>query len=579
MKRILSLALVLVLAIGLMAGCGGSDTDSSSGSGTASDSLTNGIFSTADVAYVKDNSSVYVVVRPENNIMNEMAIGTSLVKTIKSIIGVPIKNVSDSVDVVDYEILLGQTNRPESQQALDYLRTQNAGRYKDYIICTIGNKIVINAKSEEALSEAVTYFTDNFVKADGVTGGINYVKKADGNFSDITINGKNIGDFNVIRQRFNSSYLSTVEINKTIDNILNITGYKLYLNYDKYTPEQELEIIVGNTSRPGNTSINDYDTYEIKISGTKVYLNGGSPHATAMAVSEFNKLLTSKHELTDADSVLGGSYELAVKGYDRNTTYYPTYFDTFDGDEIDTTKWRVMGGNEFGREGQNGKWSGMSNDPNFVFCTDGKFYIIGQVTDTQYLGGSISNDHTMEYHYGYVEYSAVCPNGPSYWSLLWCCGSSNCINFSPEIDINECFGNAKVTQAAFHAWPTRNGAAAGKVHYTTNAGQEGSYWCPDGKTWSDDFHTFGLIWDQNHMAVTGDGEIFYSYDTTTNEDDIDAFVNPWMYMKFSYSVGRANNGEKAENLNEEQLTVTNKFIVDWMYLYQLDDGIQGLRLK
>ena len=105
MKRILSLALVLVLAIGLMAGCGGSDTDSSSGSGTASDSLTNGIFSTADVAYVKDNSSVYVVVRPENNIMNEMAIGTSLVKTIKSIIGVPIKNVSDSVDVVDYEIL------------------------------------------------------------------------------------------------------------------------------------------------------------------------------------------------------------------------------------------------------------------------------------------------------------------------------------------------------------------------------------------------------------------------------------------------------------------------------------------
>ncbi len=584
MKKLLSFILVLAFALGLLAGCGSSsntDKPAESGSASASASDSAVTISTKDINFVENGEAVYRIIRPEDGEWNENTLGSAMFTKMKQTLGVSVKNMSDgSSDEGAYEILIGNTNRAESKSALNYLASQTGGRYNDFIICTIGNKIVINAYNAERLKDACDYFSANYIKAEGVKGGINYIAKAEGDFSDITVNGKHIKEYTIIRPRLNSSYLTTVEVNETIDYILAKTGYKPDFLYDTYTEAGECEIIVGDSNRDGVSKISNYDEYEIKIIGSKVYLNGGSPHATAMAVSEFYKLLNSKKDITDVDSV-NGSYETAMAGYDRATTYYPTYYDTFEGDQLDTSKWRIMGGTEFGREGQNGKWSGMSNDPNDVFVSDGKLHIIGRVTEDSYLGGTITNDKTMEYHYGYLEYSAICPNGSSFWSLLWCVGSSSGdnTNFYPEIDINECYGNAKITQVAFHAWPKSAGSAAGKTHYTTNAGKEGTYYCPDNKTWSDDFHTFGLIWDQNHMAVTADGDIFYSYDTTTNEDDIDAFVLPYMYMKFSFSVGRLNNGEKAELLTEENLTVTNKFIVDWMYLYQLDDGWQKLITK
>ncbi len=586
MKKILSLVLVLVLALGLMAGCGGSDEDASSGSasensGSGSAVVNDGIISTADVNYSKDGAAVYMLVRPENETMDETTLGRNLIKKIRDSIGVAIKSVDDSSKAVDYEILLGPTSRPESKQAWQYLRSKDGGRYKDFIICTIGNKIVINAKNQEQLTEAVDYFISNFVKAEGVKGGINYFKKTEGTFADIKINGKSIGDFSVIRQRINSSYLSTVEINKNIDAWYNKTGFKLDLLYDTYTPEQDFEIIVGNTNRPGITKLDKYDSYEIKIQGSKVYLNGGSPHATAMAVSEFGKLLASKSEITDADSVTNGSYEQAMKGYDRATTYYPTFTDNFDGAGVDTSKWRLQSGTQWVMEGQNGKKSVRTDDPNFVFISDGKLYMVGHETETEYVGASMLSDKTVEYLYGYIEYSAICPNGPSFWTTLWL-NTSGGVNsngsYYAEIDVNECFGNATLYDATFHALPTNVGKSTGGAHYVAKvSGEQVKYYCPDGKTWADDFHTFGFIWDQNHLATTTDGEIFRNYDVTASQDDMDAFTGDYMFIQLSFNVGAKNNPEKAENLTEEHWTKTNKYIIDWVNVYQFDDGIQNIR--
>ena len=580
MRKIISMLFVFVLSIGLMAGCGGSN-DSSSNNGDNSYSDNSVGFSTNDVKYIEDGASVYRIIRPENGEMDEGQIAGFVFKQMKDILGVSVKNTDDTNDGTDvYEILVGNTNRPESKQALDYLKSQCGGRYNDYIICTIGKKIVINAYNADFLKKACEYFTFNFLKKEGVSGGISYLEKTVGDFENYTVNGTNVSDFKFVRQRLNSSYLSTLEINKLVDTIYQKSGYKLSLVFDTYVAETDCEIIVGNANRTGVSTITDYDTYEIKISGNKIYLNGGSPNATAMAVSEFHKIIATKNTLTDADS-LTGSYQTALANYDRKTTYAPTWFDTFDGAGIDTTKWRVVGGTEFGRDGQNGKWSGMSDDPNFVFQSDGQFFVYGQENGTQYLGGTIKNDKTMRFHYGYVEYSGISPNGPSFWSLLWFCGSGGYSKYlSPEIDLNECFGNGKVTAANCHAWPTTAGKEIGKEHTSLDGeySKQKQYWCPDGKTWADDFHTYGFLWDEDEMTFVGDGDVFFSYQTNTNEDDIDAFVNSWMYMQFSFSVGRANNGEQASELTAEHWQNSSKFVVDWVYLYQFDDGKQGLTL-
>lgn len=585
MKRFISIILAVILVVGLAAGCGSKKNNTSNGS-TASDvpPVDDSIISTADVAFLDSNGeSVYRIVRPEKPEMDETTSAGVLFKQLKNKLGISVRNVADSEDGTDvYEILVGNTNRTESQQALDYMKSVSGGRHNDYIICTIGKKIVINALNADSLNTATNYFVENYVKQEGVAGGINYVYKTEGNFDEVTVNGTSIGKFCFVRPHFNSSYLTQVEMEKIVDSVYQKTGYMLPIEHDEYVAETTYEIVVGNTNRPGVKPVTNYDEYDITVSGTKVYLNGGSPHATAMAVSEFAKMLNTG-AVTDA-STTSGSYESAMANYDRSTTYYPTWYDTFDGNEIDTTKWHIMNDPEFSRDGQNGKWSAMSNDPNFVFQRDGKFYVYGREESDAYYGGTISNQTTMAFHYGYVEKSAICPDGPGFWSLLWFCGTGDGTNVlaSPEIDLNECFGEGKVTHANCHAWPTAYGKSLGYDHTSLDGptyGNDKKVTCPDGKTFADDFHTYGFLWDEDEMTFMLDGDIWFSYQTNTTEWDIDVFVNSWMYMMLSFSVGRKNNNYLVDNVTAEQWQNSSAFIVDWLYLYQFDDGVQGLKFK
>ena len=579
MKKVISMLLVFVLVIGLLVGCGGGESSDSDSDVQSA----NGIISKADVVYVKDGESVYKIVRPEESKLEETSRASYIFKQMKNNFGVSVKNEADTSDGTDqYEILVGSTNRPESKQALDYLVSKTGGRYDDYIICTIGKKIVINATNAAALEAATKYFVENYIKADGVKGGIEYCKAAEGNFTNFTINGTDIGKFSFVRPHFNLSYLAQTEMEKLVNIIYEKTGYMLSIEEDTYTEAGEYEIIVGNNNREGVKNITDYDLYDITVKGNKIYLNGGSAHATAMAVSEFAKIL-EKGSVTDADSV-SGSYETAMANYDRSTTYYPVYYDNFDGDTIDTTKWRLMKGTEFGRDGQNGKFSGMTDDPDYVFQRDGKFWIYGHEDDKGYWGGTLTNMNTMAFQYGFVEHSVICPDGDGFWSLLWFSSTGDGTNqyYRAEIDLNECFGNGRATQANCHKWPTSIGSSMGLEHESLDGKQYGNakkYWCPDEKTWADDFHTFGFLWDETQMTFTADGKIWFSYDITTTEYDIDAFVNTYLFMKLSFSVGRLNNNLLVNNLTEEEWLHSSVLICDWLYLYQLDNGKQTLLLK
>lgn len=588
MKRTFALIFVFLLVIGIFGGC----NSNKSTDGTDSALINENGLSIADVSFVdEEGAAKYNVVRPEVCDGDVTKAASLIVGQMKKKLGVAPKNKSDEEDGTDmYEILIGDTNRPETAKAKEYMKSQGALRYKDYVICTIGKKIVIYATNPEALTDAAQYFVDNYLKSEGVAGGIDFVYKVGGDFAEYTINGVNIGEFCIVRPHINSSYLTQLEMEKLVDSVYADTGYKLNIEDDKYENANEIfevraqkqyEIIVGNTLYDGVTHIDKYDQYDIKIAGDKVYINGGTPHATALAVTEFAKLL-KKGNITDADSALDCSYEVAIKGYDLTTTYSPVYYDEFDGDKIDTTKWHIMSGTEFGREGQNNKYSGMSNDPNYVYVKDGCFYIQGYETNSAYYGGTITNNRTMEFHYGYVEKSAIAPHGDGFWSLLWFCGSGNgYIYMSPEIDLNECFGNGYVTAANCHAWPTTAGREMGFDHTSLDGTHSSAkkYWCPGGETFADNFHTYGFLWDEDEMTFTADGKVFFSYTTNTTEADIDAFVNSWMYMQLSFSVGRLNNNLLVNNLTGDQWRDSSRFIVDFVYLYQLADGKQGVHYK
>ena len=159
MKRVLSFLLVLVLSLGLLAGCSDdSNGDTASNGNAVNDSM----FSTEDVKFVDANGeSVYTFVRAESLSTDASAKAMEIFTGLKKTVGVnKMKNVSDvASDGTDsYEILVGKTNRPESSQALEYLKGLNNGRSRDYIIATIGKKIVVNGFSDKAIIAAVDYF-------------------------------------------------------------------------------------------------------------------------------------------------------------------------------------------------------------------------------------------------------------------------------------------------------------------------------------------------------------------------------------------------------------------------------------
>ena len=581
MKRVLSIAVIIMLTLCLFVGCGedknttSADTNSQSDGGFA--------VSTEDVTFVDANGeSKYRIIRSEKAASEITTCTSYLFKQIKSKLGVLIKNASDVEDGTDtYEILVGDTNRPESQQALDYLKNKTGGLYDDFIICSVGKKIVINGFNSDSIDKACKYFIENFFKAEGIKGGIEYLYAAEGNFETVTVNGVDISEYTFVKPQYNTSYLTQLELEKLQQTVYQKTGFMIAIEREN-DAKSDYEIIVGNSTRDGVEIISDHDTFSVNITGKKIYLNGGSAHATAMAVSEFAKLLKGDIK----DQKVTGSYNSTIGTYDLSNTLHYVWGDEFDGADLDTTKWKQET-ESYTALGVNGKTSVRSSDPDDVFLSDGKFYICAREDDKYYYGGMIQTPNKMCFKYGYAETSALVPHGDGFWVAFWTVDAglmSDRIDpdlmpyYTPEIDIMEMFGNSATYAANMHSWPTQRAKAEGLEHTSldgTKYGNAKKYHCPDGKKLNDDFHTYGMIWDDKHMGFTCDGIEYFSYDTTTNDYDRECF-NRHMTLIFSMATGFATSADSKISTDPDEWQNSNKLIADYINLYQCRDGYSSL---
>ncbi len=564
MKKIISLTLCVMLLLSFFAACGKKDSGDDA-------SQTNGL-STADVNFLdEEGDSRYNVIRPEGCSDTVMRAATSVFSVMKKGLELSPKNNDDSEDGEGkYEILIGNTNRPESATAKQMLVDQVGGRKNDYIICTIGTKIVILGATDEATVEAAKYFTSNYLGSTVITGGINYTYKTEGEFKDITIAGNNIQKYSVVRPHYNNSYVVTIEMDKLITYINEVTAYPVQIVEDRYVEPGEYEIVVGDTNRD-DVTFSSYDEYSIKVDGNKVYLNGGSFHATAMAVSEFTKML-EKGSVTSADNVEAANYNTALADYDRSKRLVPTWRDEFDGDTIDLTKWNFLGIGQDDANGVDGKTSVRSNDPSISYVRDGKFTIAAAYDDEYWYGGKLCSDNgKTNYLYGFIEISAIIPDGDGFWTTLWMFGENAEGGWLPEIDVHECYGNATKVEGNYHSWPTTLGQSMGFKHY---CGLHGGYSIPN--TDKDDahfgmtFHTFGFMWTPEWIGGTVDGNLYQKHDITQDNNYIDTF-NDSMYLILSLAT-YFSSCPVTPNATEWEWENTNKLIVESVYIYQYADG-------
>ncbi len=395
-----------------------------------------------------------------------------------------------------------------------------------------------------------------------------------------SINGAELKCFNIVRPHYNSSYLTQVEMEKLCEK-MKAFGADLQILEDMYEAPGEYEIAVGNNNREGVEEIADHDEYRITVSGKTVFLNGGSPHATAMAVTEFCKMLEAG-DITDADSKKG-SYAETVAGYDAKTYYVHKWGDDFDGDSVDTTKWDLIteehyGAGADGMSGQNGKRALRVPEANVV--KDGKLYQLQYYDDKAYYGGTLRTNNHMKYMGGYLEHSVITPDNPSSWNTLWlACAESNGY-ISPEVDLNENFGNPNVTNANLHTWPSEKGTEEfGWKHRSFDGLKPREKKCrlpeADEETHNlnTEFHTFGLLWREDYMAFTCDGKIYC--DMNLDEPGFEDFkmcfttVACRVIVAASPGVGR---GPKDTSTPEHWEHSKSDYVTDYIHIYQLDDG-------
>ena len=586
MKRILSLVMALLLTFALLAGCGDSE-DSASGGGQNGTAVDADGFSTAKVNYIaEDGASVYRIIRPDGN--TAMSAQAAIVfKNMKDGLGVNIKNVLDSEDGTDmYEILVGSTNRAESQQAIDYLYNSGKGRYGDYIICTIGKKIVINGVTEDAVVNAVDYFIKNFIKKEGIDGGIKYVYETEGNFSDITVNGVGIQKFTVIRDKSSRSWLVQEEFRKLQESISEKTGYILPLKEDKDTAEAEYEIHIGNTVRTAKPQSNyTYEDWEIAIADKKVYLAGGSTYAVQVAITEFGKMLETG-AVTNANST-AGDYHTTVAGYDSSSYYTLKWQEEFDYEAMspEASGWSVDpinvnnqtvtndAGETFRRFGT----SFMVTDADTSMVTNGN-YIMRAIKmedatityDSSQGGGSdgllykhqggYHSGSLMRFNFGYLEMRARIPDGKGVFSSFWL-GCNNGL----EIDIFESLGNAHTLIANIHYWGAhivRPEEDKDGDNHTSLDGvvTDRKYILPDSEgTLFDDYHTIGLYWNGDGIRFYCDGVMYY-------EDVVDErHIGQMAEIIGGFNVGWHGRGEPGVDV-----VWPLEYHVDYFRLYQID---------
>ena len=601
-----------------------------------------------DKVYIEFSKNAYTVAAP-SGVAGDAGLADSVYNVMLGM-GLVASRADEAAD--GSEIIIGKCDRAETAEALSILNSKGKGYDADYIIYEKDGKIVIVGNSDSATEQAVDRFVNLCLATGQIESGLVYTSLASSEaFTTISINGTKLdSSYVIVTPQYNMSYLVRIQLEKLTAAISEKAGYTLTektdtksqsytnadINYfeaqtwgncetaaeyqayakkiagynkDKSSTETAYEIVIGDCSRYQCPTITDTDEYTIKVYGNKIFLNGGSPAATAMAVSEFTKMVNTGDLTLTNDSTATYDYYDAIGAYDRSSYYTLKWADDFDGSNINTGKWTVSYGRDstIYADGLNGRTPARaSKELNNNYIQDGKLYIAAMYDDEYYYGGHLSTRYTMRMQYGYVETSCLKPLGQGLWTSMWVDneGLANDAYSRMEIDVNESYGSGSLTLQNAITWVNTPGRTyvgktygyslkSGTVFYGTNYSYN-----KDTRGFYLDFHTYGYAWDAEKLLFTIDGKVTHSFNYATepmatagitstkdytssskatiesiqkNESELAAagYAVP-AYIRLSMAVGFATRGyvidDRAPEWNE-----SNKFIVDYVHVYQYDN--------
>lgn len=449
--------------------------------------------------------------------------------------------------------------------------------------------------TDSALCTATLYIDDVVIKE--TPAAKTYTQKG------VKVNGWTIGyqprPHYIVVPSQNFSYLAMMQCEELVTLLKNSTAsattFKIVRENEWTQADNQFNIFVGDvtghsrdsTAHKIDTSNFTYDDYAISFGGGNVYIDGGSPYALAMGISEFGKAFEAAPDGSTLSGTVTGKYSEKIGSYSTKSYYRPTFLEDFDGTEVNTDVWRVVDGSSIKARGfydENGVYYSQADNTwrsvrsaEHTYIEDGKLVIAGAYSkETQtFYGGMLRSHGKMEYRYGYLEVSCITPHGEGIWTSLWATPHSGATGlYRNEVDVNECFGDAQYTAFNMHTWPTSAGGNIGKTHYSLDGRYSTAKKYDSGKTagLNDGFHTFGYLWTEDKGVFTVDGKVHFEYTFDKNSsyyiNDVDAF-NEKMSLIFSMTVANPSAGADPR-LGASYWNTSNKYIAEYIHIYQID---------
>lgn len=514
--------------------------------------------SVAQISLIDGYDSRFRIVYPKSATITQKQIITKMRSSMVDVFEADVLYNNDEAEASEYEILIGLTNRKESEAAYKELTEHRANNGADFIIKMDGTKLVIATTTDYALQLAVDYFMANFCKTDkdSIPANLNYSSRP--KLGSIMIGDSNIATY-VIRTEKYPSLMTVKAAQKLAEYVVSKTGYALKIEKD--TKVTENEILIGLTTRSGisaqtfksasldfqkgkkgNTYNND--DYSIFVSGTKLFVEAGSDYAASHALLKLIEQLDKTPEFTAATS-LKGSYK---KGdYTLLDDYAYTWGDEFHssaGSAMSKKNWKIM---EKGYLEDEGSWykkddpyylaskkSLEDNDPNNDFggpwleasnpqyvqegitknlstnvvVRDNMLVQTAKKESYGYSGNVICTDGRMEFRYGILESRVMLAtnngNAACFWTRTKDGGSV--VN---EMDMVENFGMDKF-RPNLHTWADTH-TNHGDMITLREVCEPAS-----GENFGDTFHHIALEWTPDFINMYLDGEIYLSQDITSD---------------------------------------------------------------
>ena len=473
----------------------------------------------------------------------------------------------------NYEILIGNTGRAESEEALKRLKENRENCQFDFIIKTVGEKLCITALRDEMTARAAEYFAETYCADKSGWEKLNsqteLIYEAPFKAHPHKIGGTELRNFTVVTVR-DMEYIYGREIENTVNYLSGSQGYELAVT-DERSPEVKNEILIGERDRAASKKVSaESGGWIIKATDGKLVIKGADSLCLADAVSHFLQMLKEK-ENADSYIELPADYELKGKP-ESSGGYSLVWNDEFDQKSLNNHWWvdyssqntygatsnSCLGGTVTQKAAENTKMTG-----------DGCLTIFSTRNGKDFTEGSVSTWETLQLKYGLIEFRAKLPAEPG-CGTLWFNGSKLGYACMTEYDLLENFGSAKSFASNLHRWWLQNNGTGHTSldipEYSKLKRYNFSDSIDPNADLSTDFHIYTMEWDESKVSFAVDGKVYFSYslDATENPDSRRLPV----YMIMSCGMGSADYGVAATDSSPEYVEMK----VDYVRIYQRSDN-------